>query len=153
MGEKYKIVLSEIKASGAESITRVIELLEFVSRMDTDNILKTQFNYVLELAKVIGQLKTISDKMKKDQEYRAGEICYGISHVIKELLNMFGFLNKHIEGYTKQSNLDPQYDKKYFPFAAKLMQNYGSAINTLIKVHSKIATDFFRKTGIRQTTY
>lgn len=151
--ERYKVILSEINASGAESLVRVIELLTFVNGLDKENIMKERFGYGFGVEKQLGSLKRVQEQMKKDPGKSLGDNSYAISAVIKELLNNFGLINTKVESYVKRTDLEPEYDKTYFPFAAKIMKEYGRAINTLITVHSKLADDFFKKTGIRQKQF
>lgn len=151
--ERYKVILSEIKASGAESLVRVLELLTFVNGLDKEKIMKEKFGYEFGIDKQIGSLKHVQENMKKDLGRSLGDNSYAISAVIKELLNNFGLINAKVESYTKRTDLDSAYDKTYFPFAAKIMKEYGRAINTLIVVHSKLADEFFKKTGITQKRF
>lgn len=151
--ERYKVILSEINSSGAESLVRVIELLTFVNGLDKENIMKEKFGYGFGVEKQLGSLKRVQEQMKKDPGKSLGDNSYAISAVIKELLNNFGLINTKVESYVKRTDLEPAYDKTYFPFAAKIMKEYGRAINTLITVHSKLADDFFKKTGIRQKQF
>lgn len=151
--ERYKVVLKEIKASGAESLTRALELLVFVNGLDKENIMKEKFGYGFVIDKQIGSLRRIQENMKKDQGGALGNNSYDISAVVKELLKNFELINAKVETYVKRTDLDPEYDKTYFPFAAKIMKEYGRGINTLIIVHSNLADQFFKLTGIRQTQF
>lgn len=153
MQERYNVILSEIKEQGSESMKRLLELFKFATSMDSENIMKEHFSYIITLSKPLDKLKAIASKMEKDSKVRPTNFVMELNLVIKEMLDIFNQVNRHVENYAKRTDLDPEYDKTYFPFAAKLMQQFGAAINGLIKVHTKMADEFARRTGMRHPTF
>lgn len=151
--ERYKVILSELNVHSAQSLIRAFELLNFVNGLDKENIMKEKFGYAFNIDKQISSLKRVQENIKKDPGRSLGNNSYDISAIIKELLKNFELINAKVETYVNRKDLDPAYDKTYFPFAAKIMKEYGKGINTLIAVHTNIAEEFFKMTGIRQTLF
>lgn len=151
--ERYKVILSELNVSSAQSLIRAFELLNFVNGLDKENIMKEKFGYEFNIDKQISSLKRVQENIKKDPGRSLGNNSFDISAIIKELLKNFELINTKVESYTKRTDLDPAYDKTYFPFAAKIMKEYGKGINTLIAVHTNIAEEFFKMTGIKHTQF
>lgn len=151
--ERYKVILSELNVSSAQSLIRAFELLNFVNGLDKENIMKEKFGYAFNIDKQISSIKRVQENIKKDPGRSLGNNSYDISAIIKELLKNFELINAKVETYVKRTDLDPAYDKTYFPFAAKIMKEYGKGINTLIAVHTNVAEEFFKLTGIKQTQF